>query len=168
MNTNTMNTMNTMKVVKLALLVVTLSLFSSCSGAGNLEGTWVGKAKITVVDANTFKDLRTTESNMSFVITNEKDTSTVQIKDKETGKECTLNGRFNPSTKAIDFFGGQDSLKNCDLVIDGVPYKLEEGYSVGGSVGEEKGVLEVRKISFSEKDRKKDTYELEFEGTLTK
>ncbi len=34
MNTNTMNTMNTMKVVKLAFLVVTLSIFSSCSGAG--------------------------------------------------------------------------------------------------------------------------------------
>ena len=161
-------TMNTMKVVKLAFLVLSLSLFSSCSGTGDLEGTWVGKGKITVVDPNTFKDLQTTESNMSFVITDEKDSKfAVQIKDKETGKECILNGRFNPSTKSIDFFGGQDSLKNCELVVDGVPYELEEGYSVGGSVGENKGVMESGEIKFSEKDRKKDQYELKFEGKRT-
>ena len=164
MNTNTMNTMNTMKVVKLAFLVVTLSLFSSCSGAGNLEGTWVGKAKITVVDANTFKDLRTTESNISSVITDEKDSKFgVQIKDKGTGKECTLNGRVNGSR--IDFFGGQESVKNCELVVDGVAYKLE-GYTASGMVSESKGVMEIE-IKFNEKDRKKDTYEMKFEGART-
>ena len=166
MNTNTMNNMNkNLKAVTLAFLVLSLSFFSSCSGAGDLEGKWDGKAKIIVSDPNTFKKQPETQSNMSFVITTEKDTSTVQIKDKATGKECTFNGIFNSSTKAINFLSSE-SLKNCELVVDGVPYKLEN-YTVSGHVGEYKGEMK-NEIKFHEKARKNDVYELDFEGTRTK